>query len=333
MLVKAKEIGRDLAGSALDAAVRALFDVSWGQARDLVRRGKVTLDGETVVDPLRRVRAGGRIVVDPAARKARPEDVLLPATAIVHVDAHVVVVDKPTGVASVPYDPAGMGASIARRARPGEDPALDELVRAVLARRYHGGPLASLGVVHRIDKETSGLVVFTRTWLAKKKLMQAFRSHAVHRRYLALVHGRPRTTTHRSHLVADRGDGLRGSVEKRRGRARGLPGEKTQLAVTHVEVLERFGSAAAGVETALVSCRLETGRTHQIRIHLAEAGCPLLGERVYVRGRESPLVPAPRLMLHASELGFVHPATEREMRWTSVPPSDFQEILAFVRGV
>jgi 23S rRNA pseudouridine1911/1915/1917 synthase len=238
-------------------------------------------------------------------------------------------------VSTVPYDPEGMAASLGRRSQGkmgAEGAALDELVRAALARRERGGPPPSLGVVHRIDKETSGLVVFTRTWLAKKSLAQAFRFHTVHRRYLALVHGVPTTGTIETHLVPDRGDGLRGSVEHRRGRKHAVGSEKTQRAVTHIEVLERFGPEASGVACALVACRLETGRTHQIRIHLSEAGHPLLGERVYVRGRTDPLVPAPRLMLHAAELGFVHPGTGREVRWTSEPPADFQEVLAFVRG-
>jgi 23S rRNA pseudouridine1911/1915/1917 synthase len=105
--------------------------------------------------------------------------------------------------------------------------------------------------------------------------------------------------------------------------------------VTHVEVLERFPSSegtGAGQPCALIACRLETGRTHQIRIHLAEAGHPLLGERVYVRGYDRPLVPAPRVMLHAAELGFTHPSTGAEMRWTSELPADMAEMLAFLRG-
>jgi 23S rRNA pseudouridine1911/1915/1917 synthase len=243
------------------------------------------------------------------------------------------VVEKPSGVNTVPYDPEGMGASIARRAQPGEEAALDERVRVELAARERiKGPPPSLGVVHRIDKETSGLVVFTRTWAAKKALSQAFRFHTVHRRYLAIVHGDAKAGTIRTHLVPDRGDGLRGSVEHRRGRKHAVGSEKTQEAITHVEVVERLAGKAAGQRCTLVSCRLETGRTHQIRIHLAESGHPLVGERVYVRDFEGPLVPAPRLMLHAAELGFVHPATNREVKWTSEPPADMQEMLAFLRG-
>lgn len=333
--MKKANVTNDLAGSPLDGVVRQLFaPLSWSDARTFVRRGKVSVDGKTVTDERVKVRGGAEIVLDPAARTPRTDD--LPKGALVHVDPHVVVVEKPSGISTVPYDPEGMGASIARRARPGEEVTLDERVRSLLSRlergKGKGGPPPSLGVVHRIDKETSGLVVFTRTWSAKKILTQAFRAHAVHRRYLAIVHGHPRDATIRSHFVPDRGDGLRGSVERRHGRAHAVGSEQTQLAVTHFEVLERFDDKAAGVPCALVACRLETGRTHQIRIHLSESGHPLVGERVYIRDHRGPQVPAPRLMLHAAELGFVHPATNTEMRWTSEPPADMREVLAFLRG-
>src|SRR6185295_16637658 len=149
---------------------------------------------------------------------------------------------KPAGIATVPYDPEGMGASLSRRARRDADATLDERVRAALARREKRvGPPPELGVVHRLDKDTSGLVVFTRTWAAKKALMQAFRFHHVHRRYIALVHGVPESQTIETHFVPDRGDGLRGSVEHRRGRKHAVGSEKTQRAVTHIELLERLG--------------------------------------------------------------------------------------------
>jgi 23S rRNA pseudouridine1911/1915/1917 synthase len=291
----------------------------------------VTVDGETITDPVSRVRDGAEIVLDIEARKPRTVEAALPRDAIVHLDGHLVVVDKPSGVATMPYDPAGMSASIAKRAtKPGEETTLDERVRIAIAKRERAkGPPATLGVVHRLDKETSGLLVFTRTWQAKKELMQAFRFHHVHRRYVALVHGVPRskTMTIETHFVEDRGDGLRGSVEHRRGRKHAVGSEKTQRAVTHIEVLESFPRAGA----SLVACVLETGRTHQIRIHLSEEGHPVLGERVYIRDYEGPEIPAPRVMLHASELGFVHPANGREMSWTSPLPNDFEELLLTFR--
>jgi 23S rRNA pseudouridine1911/1915/1917 synthase len=312
----------------LDGLVRDLLGVSWGRARDLVSRGKISVDGVVVTDHRKVVADAANVAFDVAARRSRDG---LPDAAVVHVDAHVVVVDKPSGINTIPFDPGGMGASIARKASRGEPPALSELVARWLTRhdkaagRASHGP-ASVGIVHRIDKETSGLVVFTRSWLAKKELTSAFRAHTVHRRYVALVRGAARSATHSTHLVPDRGDGIRGSVEKRGGRARAIGSEKTQLAVTHVEVLERFDDAS------LVACTLETGRTHQIRVHLSEAGTPLLGERVYVRGLPKDASPARRLMLHAAELGFVHPATGAEVRWDREPPADFSDLLARLRG-
>lgn len=338
-------VGPELGGAPVDGVARALFGLSWGRARELVRRGKVRVDDRIVTSPTARVRAGARLVLDLGARDPRAASEALPADALVHVDAHVVVVDKPAGIATVPFDPEGMGASIARRARPGEEATLDQRVRAALARRERArgrsGPPPELGVVHRLDKETSGLVVFTRSWAAKRALSQAFRRHQVHRRYLALVHGVPASGTIVSHFVEDRGDGLRGSVERRRGRAHPVGSEKTQRAVTHVEVLERLapprGEARSakggeGPACALVACRLETGRTHQIRIHLSEAGHPLLGERVYVRGYSGPVAAAPRVMLHAAELGFVHPATGEELRWICELPADMADVLASLRA-
>jgi 23S rRNA pseudouridine1911/1915/1917 synthase len=305
--VPSETIPDDLAGSALDACVRTLFDLSWNRARDLVRRGKVAVDGRTVTDPTARVRKGSAVVLDLAARRVSTQD--LPEGALVHVDSHIVVVEKPSGISTIPFD------------KDDQEPTLDVAVRNMLSRR---GPPPALGIVHRIDKETSGLVVFTRTWAAKKALSDAFRAHTVHRRYLALVHGVPKEGTIRSHFVPDRGDGLRGSVEKRRGRNRAVGSEQTQLAVTHITVEKTLKNAA------LVACRLETGRTHQIRIHLSEAGHPVIGERVYIRGFAGTPVSAPRLMLHAAELGFVHPATNREMKWTSPLPKDMQEMLRFL---
>lgn len=331
-------VGADLDRSLLDAAVRTLFDLSWGRARDLVKRGKILVDGRVVATPTTRVRAGATLTMNLAGRDPRTVKEELPADAIVHVDGHVVVVEKPPGISTVPFDPEGMGASIARRRAPGEESSLDERVRVALGKRERargrGGPPPDLGVVHRLDKETSGLLVFTRSWAAKKALTQAFRFHHVHRRYLALVHGIPKSSTIVSHFVEDRGDGLRGSVERRRGRAHAVGSEKTQRAVTHVEVLEQSSPAQGSLTPpwALVACRLETGRTHQIRIHLAEAGHPVLGERVYIRDYKQPLFPAPRVMLHAAELGFEHPATGEAMQWTSELPADMVEMLTFLRG-
>src|SRR5262249_53509696 len=160
-------------------------------------------------------------------------------------------------------------------------------------------------------------LVFARSFAAKKHLAQQLRVHSMRRRYLAIAHGEVRAGTIRSYLVPNRGDGLRGSAQE--GRREG------QLAVTHVEPIEQLRGAT------LIRCRLETGRTHQTRIHLAEAGCPLLGESVYIRDFHGEPIAAPRLMLHAAELGFEHPAGGRPMLFTEPPPADFEETLARLR--
>jgi 23S rRNA pseudouridine1911/1915/1917 synthase len=317
--VRSAVVPHELEGP-LDRVVRGLFrvaeqPVSWGTARAWIAAGKVSIGGTVVTEVTARVRAGMEVSVHEQARRPRAAEIS--DDAVVHVDAHLVVVSKPPGVSTVPYDDS-------------ETDTLDARVRRWLVRRAKGKRdlRPNLGVVHRLDKETSGLVVFTRTWLAKQVLAQSFRRHTVHRKYLAIAHGDVRSRTMRSFFVEDRGDGLRGSV---RG---GQPPNRRE-AVTHVERIESFTRAT------LVACRLETGRTHQIRIHLSEAGHPLLGERVYARGwtaapggglpvgpqQGQSLLEAPRLMLHSAELGFVHPATEKLVRWEEPLPADMRAVL------
>ena len=286
----------------LDRVLRELDPAaSWSTLRRLIESGKLLVDGARVLDPGAIVEPGARIELRMNA--PRPErDAALPDTAIVYRDAHVVVVNKPAGVSTVPFEE-------------GERGALSDLVHAWLARhdKRREPPLA---VVHRLDRETSGLVLFARTKAAQKALKQQFRFHTTHRRYLAIAHGIVEPRTLSSRLVRDRGDGLRGSTENPKlGR----------LATTHVTPREPLRGAT------LVECRLETGRTHQIRIHLAESGHPLVGERVYVREYAGPVLDASRLMLHAAELGFAHPATGRPMSFSVPPPGDFAERLASLK--
>jgi 23S rRNA pseudouridine1911/1915/1917 synthase len=301
----------------LDRAVRALFHTSWGKARAWIASGKVRVAGQLITQPTARVRAGQELSFDPHARRSTSPG--LAADAVKYVDAHLVIVAKPPGVSTVPYEGSMADGSSHRS----EEEALDARVRAWLTRHTSVGRRPdvrpNLGVVHRLDKETSGLMVFTRTWLAKQRLAAQFRKHTVHRRYLAIAHGDVTSCTIRSFLVEDRGDGLRGSVR----RPSSMGGARE--AATHVEFIESLNGAT------LVECRLETGRTHQIRIHLSESGHPLVGERVYVRGWEGRLLPAPRLMLHAAELGFVHPATEKAMWWEEAMPEDMREVWTRLR--
>jgi 23S rRNA pseudouridine1911/1915/1917 synthase len=304
----AQEVPEALFGDRLDAVVREVLGVSWNAARSYVETGKITVNDTVVTNILARVKIGSKITFTANARRPRP-DTDLPEGAIIHVDAHVVVVRKPAGISTIPFDDNETGT-------------LDERVRAFLAKKHGERGRPSLGVVHRIDKETSGLVVFTRTWLAKESLTQQFREHSVRRRYMAIVHGHPRAMTYKSHLVENRGDGLRGSVEVNRLKSK----EGSQLAITHLKIEEELPGAA------LVACTLETGRTHQIRVHLSEAGHPLVGERVYIRNYKEPRIFAPRLMLHATELGFVHPKTEQLMVFTDPMPEDMRTLLQELRS-
>ncbi len=286
----------------LDARVREVFNWPWEKARQAIRRGKIRVGEVTITDPRTRVSAADPVHFD---AHARPKP-LGPLPTVVYLDGHVVVVNKPSGMSTIPYER--------------EHGTLDEWVRGELSTRIEGKKgRPALGVVHRIDKETSGLVVFTRTWLAKSSLTSQFREHSVHRRYVALVYGFPKNGTIESHLVEDRGDGLRGSWELHMGRKRPRLPPQGQRAMTHIWVLERFTHAS------LIECRLETGRTHQIRIHLSESGHPLIGERVYIRSFRGAQIESPRMMLHAAELGFRHPKTEEPVQFAAHPPIDFRD--------
>ncbi|MGH7328357.1 MAG: pseudouridine synthase, partial [Polyangiaceae bacterium] len=151
----------------LDAAVRAAFDLPWSRARALVTSGKIRVNGAVVTDGTRNVREGSEIDLDMAA--PRPNRSKIENDRIVYVDAHVIVVSKPPGVSTVAYDES-------------ETDTLDERVRRMIEAKEKSSRKgrASLGVVHRLDKETSGLLIFTRTWLAKQSLTQQFRAHTVH---------------------------------------------------------------------------------------------------------------------------------------------------------
>jgi 23S rRNA pseudouridine1911/1915/1917 synthase len=286
----------------LDRALREVTpNVGWKPLRKAIETGKVKVDDRVVTDPRTLVEAGAKLEVRmsaPRAGRGSP----LPRSAWLFVDRNLVVIDKPSGVSSVPYEPKERGA-------------LSDVVRNELSKRQ-GSRIPPLGVVHRLDKETSGLIVFARNVTAKRELKQAFRFHTIQRHYLALCQGNPGSRTFRSHLIEDRGDGRRGSTTNP---------ELGQPAVTHVEVLETFASAS------LVKCRLETGRTHQIRIHLSEAGHPVVGERVYVH-EELPKYGATRLMLHARELGFVHPLSGENLHFEVEPPEDMQRVIADLRS-
>ena len=290
------------------AVVREQARVSWSKARALCEQGRVRVNGERCVDPTRRVPEGASVVVDANAPKI--ESGPLVRSAIVHVDRDVVVVDKPAGMLTV-ADEAGNKETLA------------DYTRTLLRRVRDAGADGPLGVVHRLDRDTSGVMVFTRTADAKRKLAAQFRAHTVERVYHAIAHGDVAAARVESDLVLDRGDGLRGSIGAyRRG---GAVTSEARHAITYLKPVERLSDAT------LVECRLETGRQHQIRIHLSELGHPLVGERVYIRGYGGPKIEAPRVMLHALRLAFVHPRTGETVMFERDPPADFAAMLESLR--
>jgi len=278
----------------------------WLRVRRLIETGKVQIDGATVTDPGAPVSPNQKLeVIENAPRPS--SQARLNSKAVVFVDDQVIVVRKPAGMSTVPFEP-------------GERGTLQELVRAWLnrtARDRDDRATGDLGIVHRLDKDTTGLLVFTRTLAAKRHLGLQFRKHSIERSYLAIVHGPLRRKgTMQSKLVRDRGDGLRGSGED---------DNEGQDAVTHVEPLEYLRGAT------LVRCSLETGRTHQIRIHMGESGHPIVGERVYIRDYHGKLIDAPRIMLHAAVLGFEHPTKGSTLRFEEPMPDDMKEVLESLR--
>ena len=341
-------------GQTLAAVLKKRYGLSWSQAKRLVEGRHVKVSGQVEADVARRLKVGKRVelaagtVELPAAEKkdrgqvreaekatGRPERGKAPPqptrpkrgespapTAfplslqdIVYEDPAVVVVNKPAGLTTMRHREEA--AEFGERGRRFLPKTLADMLPTLL-----GDPGRPVIAVHRIDRDTSGLVVFARTRAAAENLTKQFRKHTVDRRYLALTRGTPQPGRIESVLVRDRGDGRRGSTRKTNP-----PDGKR--AVTHVAVLERLG------DFALVECRLETGRTHQVRIHLGEAGTPLCGEAVYDRPVNGKRVldasGAVRPMLHAARLGFAHPETGDTMSWDVPPTEDFRTVLEKLR--
>lgn len=201
------------------------------------------------------------------------------------------------------------------------------------------GPLKAPKVrpVHRLDRDTSGLMVFALSPRAEQALVAGFKEHSIRRAYWAVVVGRVEARTIESYFVRDRGDGLRGSTPSTSLRAepRGADDPDAKRAVTHVRPVEELRRGED--EFTVVECRLETGRTHQIRIHLSEIGHPLCGEKVYTRPKPgAEPIPdrsdAARQALHSAELEFVHPVTGQPMRFAAPLPKDLRGWLDHLRG-
>ncbi len=279
----------------LDLAVARAFGLSRRAAREAVRSGRIEIDREVADEPGRDVPEDVALRFHrdrPARRRVRTR------LSVLHEDSAVLIVDKPAGLLTVPTEANEKDTLWARALH-------------YLQHRYGGRPYA--GIVHRLDKDTSGAVVFARSRAALHFLQERFKEHAIDREYVAIARGNvPESGRFDADLA--RTPGLK------RGVAR--PGQEGRRAVTRYRALERLP------EATLVSVRPETGRTHQIRVHFAAAGHPILGDRVY--GGEAGAAAA-RQMLHARRLGFPHPATGEPVAAEAPLPEDFAEMLESLR--
>nr|WP_283937289.1 RluA family pseudouridine synthase [Sphingomonas anseongensis] len=292
---------------ALAAAVPTL---SRERLKALIRTGAVEAAGTAVRDPATKVKGSEHFrlhVPEPEPAHNEPQDIPLP---IVFEDPHLLVVDKPAGL--VVHPAAGN--------RDGT------LVNALL---HHCGTslsgiggVARPGIVHRIDKDTSGLLVVAKTDVAHEGLARQFAAHSIDRRYLAIVSGVPKTSGGTIDAPLARSSANRKKIAI-------VEGSRGKRAVTHWKRLELLS------DSALVECSLETGRTHQVRVHMASIGHPLLGDPVYGRSRaHRELLKSlgfQRQALHAAELGFTHPVTKHRLSFSSGMPADMQELFNQLR--
>ena len=293
----------------LDVALIAAHpQLSRRKAREVIEKGQVTVDGALKREPGHRVEAGAAIVWDPNRKALSRVRLSLPR---LYEDETVLVVDKPAGLLTLPSAPD----------KRGEDTAQARVLEYVTKLHPHRRPY--VGVVHRLDRDTSGALAFALTPPAREAVRELFHRHAVSRRYLAIVRLGARAPA-ADHGTIDLPVHADYYVEGRRRLAE--PGEPSLPAVTRYRVRERFRDAA------LVELELETGRQHQIRIHLAEVGMPVLGDVMYGAGRSGGRRgTVSRQMLHAWRLELTHPLTGVAVRAESPPPPDFEAILAAVR--
>jgi 23S rRNA pseudouridine1911/1915/1917 synthase len=311
------------AGLALLAALRRFRpEDSWSAVRRLVYHRHIEINGNLCVDEGRRLKEGDVVKVWQEPRDAPPR---VDDLKIRYRDAHLVVVEKPAGVTATRHSEE---VDWPRR-RKQFNPTLDEMVQQILGRQQKGkagrrgkpGYGLRVRAVHRLDRDTSGLMLLALSAEAERRLVHMFRQHKIQRVYQAVVVGRVEAQTFRSNLVRDRGDGRRGSTT--------LP-DVGKTAVTHVRPLEDFDGFT------LLECRLETGRTHQIRIHLAEAGHPVCGEKVYQQRLFGPAWKDPsgaqRQALHAAELSFEHPITGEPLSFSMRLPVDMSRLIVRLRG-
>jgi 23S rRNA pseudouridine1911/1915/1917 synthase len=310
-------VAAEQAGLALGPVLRLMAPgTPWSQVHRWIANRHVQVNGNLCVDRGRKLKAGDAIKLWDEPRPAPPREDQL---RIRYLDRHVGVVEKPAGVTSTRHSEE-RDWSPRRKQR---QPTLDEMLQRIIGRKQRasrGTRPDRIRAVHRLDRDTSGLMVFARSAQAEQRLVQMFRKHAVERAYLAICIGDVPAAVFDTRFVRDRGDGRRGSTT--------LPGVGKR-AVTHVQPRERLGSYT------LVECRLETGRTHQIRIHLAEAGHMVCGEKVYGKrfgGKPTPDASgAPRQALHAFRLALAHPISGQRLEFEMPLPSELQRLLARLR--
>lgn len=347
------------AGQTLGSVLKQLqADSSWGQIQAWIKSRHVQINGNLCCDAARRLTEKDVIKLwhQPLAKPVTAEQLRMP-----YIDEHLLVVEKPAGITSVWHREERRMPDKRRQLQPTLEELLPDAIGKAIgypkmprptgrAARLPGGAQrsnrAAMGrwpvyPVHRLDRDTSGLMLFARTRLAEQKLVGMFRDHKIDRQYWAVAFGSVPSQTVRSLLVRDRGDGLRGSLPGQPPVGLSSTGEgddavatsdqeqKGQIAVTHVERLEEFGTYS------LVRCKLETGRTHQIRIHLAELGHPLCGEKTYVKlpngetWQDQSL--APRQALHSDRLSFSHPLTGEKLMFHMPLPVDLKKWLQKLR--
>jgi 23S rRNA pseudouridine1911/1915/1917 synthase len=291
-------VPEECAGLRLDQALsRLLPEFSRSRLARWVRGELVTVDGRPAL-PRHKVWGGERVTLqplpDPREYADRPEAITLE---IIYENGALLVVNKPPGLV----------------VHPGAANWHGTLLNALLEHEPGLAAVPRAGIVHRLDKDTSGLLVVAKTLRAQTDLARQLAARSVKREYLAVAHGR---------VARD------GKIEAPIGRH---PAKRTRMAViargrhavTHYQVLERYADAT------LLRCRLETGRTHQIRVHLSTLGHPLVGDPTY--GKRASRIPFPRQALHAERLALVHPDSRRAMSWQVDPPQDMQELIAALR--